>query len=69
MTTKTEELQNKIDELNRKSRKLKARHKHGDWDNWRKFIAYDIRINELTIELLQLDNEQLKDSLITYSEY
>lgn len=69
MITKTEELQHKIDELNRKSRKLKAKHKHGDWENWRKFTNYDIKVKELTIELLQLDIDQLNDSLDTYSEY
>lgn len=69
MLTKAEELQNKIDELKVKSRSLKIIHKHGNWDNWRKFINYDIQINELTIELLQLENEQLNESLITYSDY
>ena len=69
MITKSEELKNKIDELNRKSRKLKAKHKHGDWDNWRMFINYDIKVKELTIELLQLDIDQLNDSLDTYLNY
>ena len=69
MITKSEELKNKIDELNRKSRKLKAKHKHGDWDNWRTFTNYDIKVKELTIELLQLDIDQLNDSLDTYLNY
>lgn len=69
MITRSEELKNRIDELKRKSRKLKAKHKYGDWDNWHIFINYDIEVKELTKELLQLDIEQLNDSLDTYSDY
>ena len=69
MRTKVEDLQYKIDMLNIKSQELKDKHKWGDWDNWRLFINYDIQIKELTIELLQLDIDCLKDSLFTYLDY
>ena len=67
--TKIEQLQYKIDTLNKKSQELKDNHTHGDWNNWRLFTSYDIRIKELTIELLQLDILELKDSLDTYLNY
>ena len=67
--TKIEQLQYKIDMLNKKSQELKDNHTHGDWNNWRLFTNYDIRIKELTIELLQLDILELKDSLDTYLNY
>ena len=69
MITKSEELQHKIDMLNIKSQELKDKHTWGDWDNWRTFINYEIRIKELTIELLQLDIDGLNDSLETYLNY
>ena len=69
MITKNEELEYRIELARKKSQKLKANHKHGDWVNWRTFIGYDMRVKELTIELLQLEIEQLNDSLITYSDY
>ena len=69
MITKSEDLQYKIDMLNIKSQELKDRHVHGDWDNWRLFTNYDIRIKELTIELLQLDIVDLNDSILTYIDY
>ena len=69
MITKSEELQHKIDMLNIKSQELKDKHTWGDWDNWRMFTNYDIRIKELTIELTQLDILDLKDSLDTYLNY
>ena len=69
MITKAEDLQYKIDMLNIKSRELKENHKHGEWNNWRLFTTYDIRIKELTIELLQLDIDDLNDSLLTYLDY
>lgn len=69
MITKSEELEYKIDMLGKKSQELKDKHEWGDWDNWRLFINYDIRIKELTIELLQLDIDVLNDSLFTYLDY
>ena len=69
MITKGEQLQYKIDMLNIKSQELKDKHEHGDWNNWRIFTNYDIRIKELTIELLQLDINGLNDSLFTYLDY
>lgn len=69
MLTRTEDLQHQIDMLNIKAQKLKDNHVHGDWNNWRWFTNYDIRIKELTIELLQLEIEDLNDSLFTYKDY
>ena len=69
MITKSEQLQYKIDMLNKKSQELKDNHVHGDWDNWRLFTNYDIKIKELTIELLKLDIVGLNDSLFTYIDY
>ena len=69
MLTRSEEIQYKIDMLNIKSQELKDKHTHGDWNNWRVFTNYDIRIKELTIELLQLDINTLNDSIFTYLDY
>ena len=69
MITRIEDLQYQIDMLNIKSQELKDNHTHGDWNNWRIFTGYDIRIKELTIELLQLDIDSLNDSLETYLNY
>ena len=69
MITKSEELEYRIEMLHKKSQELKKDHEHGDWDNWRIFIGYEIRIKELTIELLQLDIDSLNDSLFTYLDY
>lgn len=69
MITRIEDLQYQIDMLNIKSQKLKDKHVHGDWDNWRWFTSYDVRVKELTIELLQLEIKGLNDSLFTYKDY
>ena len=69
MITKSELLEFKIKEKQERSELLKLNHEWGNWDNWRTFTSLDIEINSLKMELLSIENEQLKESYESYKDY
>lgn len=69
MITKSEYLESVIKEKEEKSKALKDKHEWGNWDNWRSFTSLDIEINDLKIELLKIENEQLRESYEAYKNY
>lgn len=58
----------KIIELEKESNELKNKHVWGDWKNWRKFMNIDIKVNELKIRKLELDNDLYKEALKEYKD-
>jgi len=69
MITESQKIEYEIEQLEAKSRSLKAKHEWGQWDNWRKFTNLDVTINKHKIRLLELKNELLNSSLDTYKDY
>lgn len=69
MITKSELLEFKIKEKQERSELLKLNHEWGNWDNWRAFTSLDIEINSLKMELLSIENEQLKESYESFKDY
>lgn len=68
MITERELLDSKIKELTKESDKLKKKHKFGNWDNWRRFMSIDLKINNLKMRKLELDNQLINESLESFKD-